>query len=346
MATMGNMSRVRIAIAGFVAGGLVLAGCGGGDDEPPPESAPSASATPSPTEEAAPDTSPFTGETVGGEQPDNPVLVAKIDNSVDSSPQFGLKGADMVVEELVEGGITRLAVFYYSDLPERVGPIRSMRTSDVDIVKPVGGRLVTSGGAPIPVAAIDKAKITYYPQASAGFSRDDSRVVPHNLFVDLGTLASSIKGYEPTRPQSYLPFAEDAEGAELPQGKPAKTIEATFQGGDATDWTYGGSTYTNTNSNAEEGDRFDPATVLVLRVEISDAGYTDAAGSRVPATDFTGTGGATIFNGGRAIAATWEKKADDSSVSLTSADGEELSLPPGKVWIELVPTTGGDVSYR
>ena len=64
-------------------------------------------------------------------------MVAKIDNTYASAPQIGLGEADMVVEELVEGGLTRLAAFYYSEIPGDVGPVRSMRASDIGIVSPV-----------------------------------------------------------------------------------------------------------------------------------------------------------------------------------------------------------------
>ena len=91
---------------------------------------------------------PLTGEKLEGDLPDHPVYVAKIEKRPRPAPQIGLASADMVVEELVEGGLTRLAVFYYSDIPDEVGPVRSMRASDVGIVKPVNGELVASGAAP------------------------------------------------------------------------------------------------------------------------------------------------------------------------------------------------------
>ena len=63
-------------------------------------------------------------------------------------PQVGLSDADLVTEELVEGGITRLAVSYYQTIPENVGPVRSMRATDIGIVQPLKATLVASGGAP------------------------------------------------------------------------------------------------------------------------------------------------------------------------------------------------------
>ena len=81
----------------------------------------------------------------------HPILVTKIDNSTSSSPQVGLSHADLVVEELVEGGITRLAVFFYSDVPDNAGPVRSMRASDIGIVPGDHATVVTSGAAGVTV---------------------------------------------------------------------------------------------------------------------------------------------------------------------------------------------------
>jgi len=95
-----------------VAASLLFAGCGG-DESPAAKTA---------------STWPMTGLPVTGDETAEqsyPVLVTKLDNTSSSAPQMGLGGADLVVEELVEGGLTRLAAFYYSQLPTRVGPVRS-----------------------------------------------------------------------------------------------------------------------------------------------------------------------------------------------------------------------------
>ena len=101
---------------------------------------------------------PLTGEPVTGATPDRPVLVTKIDNSPSSQPQLGLKKADLVTEELVEGGMTRLAVFFYQHLPDVVGPVRSMRASDIGIVKPAHGVIVASGAAAAHARAARRAR--------------------------------------------------------------------------------------------------------------------------------------------------------------------------------------------
>src|SRR5690606_23016228 len=128
-----------------------------------------------------------------------PVLVAKIDNTAGSAPQVGLSKADLVVEELVEGGYTRLAVFYYSELPAVAGPIRSMRASDIGIVKPVNGQMVTSGAAGQTIARLNAAGVKFHQEGAAGLSRDTSRSAPYNVMADLAQVAKHAKVDE-TRP--------------------------------------------------------------------------------------------------------------------------------------------------
>ena len=50
----------------------------------------------------------------------------------DQDDQF-MFGADLVVEELVEGGITRFAAVFHSRNSDPVGPIRSARSTDVGL---------------------------------------------------------------------------------------------------------------------------------------------------------------------------------------------------------------------
>ena len=102
--------------------------------------------------------------------------------------------------------------------------------------------------------------------------------------------------------------------------------------------------YVNENSYAAEGNEFPADTVLVLRVPVGDAGYTDPAGNPVPETQFEGSGDAMVFHDGRLVRGTWSKKGLDSEIKLSTKAGE-LKVPAGRVWIELVPKDGGDVTF-
>ena len=331
----------RLLAAGLAAGSLVLAGCGGDDaDGSEPAAEPDASNS-QPAEE--PETWPLTGETVDkgdSAEQKHPVLVLKMDNTPSSAPQVGLGSADLVVEELVEGGMTRLAAFYYSDIPGDVGPVRSMRASDIGIVSPVGGAMVTSGAANVTLQRIRDAGIDYYSEGSAGFFRDDNRSAPYNLFTDMGAVAKNAS-HEKTRPDDYLPWGTEDD---LPKGQKANRLSAIFSAGHTTSWVYQDGGYVNENSYAAEGDEFPADTVLVLRVPVGDAGYTDPAGNPVPETQFEGSGDAMIFHGGRLVRGTWSKKALDKAVTLSTKAGD-LKVPAGRVWIELVPKGTGDVTF-
>lgn len=329
------------AVALAAVASLVLAGCSGagsdngdgpGDPGKQGPRAQSVADGSTPT-----DTWPLTGLPVTGEGPDHPVLVVKVDNSSSSSPQLGLGEADLVVEELVEGGTTRLAVFYHSQLPEVAGPVRSMRATDIGIVAPAGAVLVASGGAPPTVRRVAEAGITTFTEGAKGYTRDSGRVTPYNLMMNLPELAATVEATEP--PAGYLPWGE---ARTFPDGRPAKRLSAVFSSGHTTTWELAGGTYTHLDGYAAENDRFRPDTVLVLRVRVGDAGYRDPAGNPVPETRLTGTGEAMVFHDGRVVRGTWAKDGLDGALSLETEAGA-LTIPPGKVWIELVPARDGDV---
>jgi hypothetical protein len=327
----------RPLLALSLAASLALAGCSGGSEETP-----DAEESPQGQNTAAGATLsgqwPLTGLPAEGAAPGHPVMVVKIDNTASSSPQIGLGKADLVTEELVEGGATRLAVFYYSQVPPKVGPVRSLRATDIGITEPADAVLVASGGAPPTVRRMQAAKIRTVTEGGTGYFRDSGRSAPYNLFMDLPKLAKTLKSSDP--PDSYLPWGSKED---FPNGQPAKRVAAKFSGGHTTNWKYRGGEYVNLNSHAAGGDRFRPRTVLVLRVKVGDAGYRDPAGNPVPETRFTGKGDAMVFHGGRLVRGTWTKSGLDAPVRLSTKAGE-LTVPPGKVWIELVPANGGNVS--
>ncbi len=327
---------------------LLLPACRGGEESAPTAAGKDPIAVQPNGKPADPDTWPLTGLDVAeGQSAEQryPVLVLKMDNSPSSAPQVGLGSADLVVEELVEGGITRLAAFFYSAIPADVGPVRSMRASDIGIVSPVGADVVTSGAAAVTIERIAAAGIDFFAEGDAGFYRSSSRGAPYNLFTDLRDVATSAmeqRRSKAARPADYLPWgaAED-----LAPGQKARGLAATFSGGHTTRWTFRGGRYVNENSYAARGDEFDADSVLVLRVPVGDAGYRDPAGNFVPETRLVGRGEAMLFHDGRLLNATWRKKELGSPLDLT-AKGEDLGVPPGRVWIELVPADGGSVTVQ
>jgi Protein of unknown function (DUF3048) N-terminal domain/Protein of unknown function (DUF3048) C-terminal domain len=326
---------VRLLVALTVTSALALAGChktGGSADGTPSGQSTAKGLT-------VAGEWPLTGLLAKGKPPKHPVMIVKIDNSENSSPQIGLSKADLITEELVEGGSTRLAVFFYQHIPHLAGPVRSMRATDIGIVKPAKAVLVASGGAPPTVRRIKAAHITTFTEGATGYQRDDSRTAPYNLFMHLNKLARTVKAKAGL--SAYLPFGPANSSI---KGTPATGLAAVFSGGHTTNWTYQGGKYTNLNSFAAAGDKFRPDNVLVLRVRVGDAGYLDPAGNHVPETHFTGTGKALLFHGGRVVKGTW-KKSLTSTIKLSTTKGK-LSVPAGHTWIELVPKNGGRVLIK
>ncbi len=324
----------------------MLAGCGGGTSLVPAAKSQSTSAGSPATANAFTLTGewPLTGEKLDGSPPDHPVYVVKIDNTSSSQPQIGLSSADMVVEELVEGGLTRLAAFFYSNIPSDVGPVRSMRASDVGIVKPAAADLVASGGARRTIRIIDNHHIANVTEASGspGFYRDASRSAPYNLFMKLSDLAAApSKGVVKTPAAPYLPFGS-ADG--FHGTTPVSSISANFSGSHTTSWSHTSGGWVRQNSPAQTGDDFVADNVLLLKVRVGNAGYLDPAGNPVPETEFFGKGTAILVHGGSALTCIWHKKDKASPITLATKDGTAVTVPAGHTWIELVPAKTGSVT--
>lgn len=321
--------------------GLVLAGCAQGDPEamgPDGLGEPGAAAS----TDSGPAVWPYTGLPATDGDVTRPLLVVKIDNTRSSSPQVGLSRADLVVEQLVEGGETRLAVFFQTDLPDEVGPVRSMRATDLGIVPADDSTIVTSGAATPTLDRIRAAGIGFVEEGAAGIYRDAGRRSPYNVFADLVEIEDAVAS-DGVRAVDYLPWgSSDAYGA----GTPAVEVDARFSTAHTTSWELlDDQRYHPTTSHAAEDDDFVADTLVVLDVEVVDAGYLDPAGNTVPESQLEGTGTATVFHAGRAVDAEWTKASPAASLELTTDEGP-LLVPPGRTWIELLPTTTGSLDYR
>lgn len=319
---------------------VTIGACGGppgdaGPPSPPPSRTPTTEPTPDPTW-------PLTGLPAPGGAGAAPVLVIKVDNTRSAAPQVGLRSADLVVQELVEGGMTRLAVMFHSTLPDEVVPVRSVRTSDIGLVLPTGGALVASGGAGRVLRLMDEAGVTVVQEGTAGFSRVAGRSAPYNVGVEPSRILAALDELSPPA-QPYLPWAE-ADDA-LAGGAPVAALDATFSSAHTTEWAWDGEVWRRSEELAAEGDAFEPRTVLVLRVDIRDAGYRDPAGNFVPETVLDGAGEALLFADGRVIEGRWSKDAATAPFALADDAGDPLAVPPGRTWIALIPTVGGDVSW-
>jgi hypothetical protein len=301
--------------------------------------------------------SPLTGQPMPDGKPDNPVFVVKIENTVNGEPQYAVNRADLVIEELVEGGLTRLAALFYSELPTKVGHVRSLRTTDVGIAKPVAGKVVASGGAPKAARQIRRAGIRVFSESSPGFHRD-AKAAPYNVIVNLKKLGASAKvnripgpylSWTPpgaSKSTTPTPTPDPSDSASAPP-EPKKATRATvrFSNGTSTRWKYSGDHWKRKNGHAAPGQEFAADTLIVMFCRVGDAGYRDPAGNPVPETFVEGSGRAVVLHDGIAVEGKWNKPSLEDKISFEAEDGKPLTIDPGKVWIELAPKGDGKINY-
>lgn len=342
---------------------LLVPACAAGDDPGAGPAAPSADgdvgATPAAPPEAPEDgrpRSPFTGLPIDRDVAERPALVVKIENSPRARPQSGLDAADVVIEELVEGGITRFVAVLHATLPEAAGPVRSARPVDVDLLGGLGASGFAYSGARAEVqellAGVPSVLVT---EGAPGFYRDDARDAPHDLYLrPAETLAHvTARGARPVRdlgwtfdaepPAGALTCPADAVGCRDPGAAVVVEMSPAYRSGwtyDARDGVY------RRDQNGEPSEvtgrgEIGAANVVVLatRHYVGISGYDE--------TDATTTGApALVLRDGRRYEATWVKPTASDLLLLLTPDGEPFPLRPGPTWLHLprsdrMPTVGG-----
>ncbi|MEJ3403813.1 DUF3048 domain-containing protein [Rathayibacter sp. YIM 133350] len=339
----------RFAAAGMlVALGVLLAGCTGG--------APSVTATPPPSGSAyvsdysppaATQLAPLRGTTVPAGSLAHPSLAAKIDNHVGARPQVGLERTDIVFEELVEGGLTRYVALWHSDIPDLIGPVRSIRPMDPDIITPFGGIVAYSGGQEQFVAMMQATPVlnVVFDYDDTGlFYRDDVHDSPHDVILHAKDAVDRHSDLAP--PAQQFAYSTDAATSTAAQdGAATASINAVFSDerfpsfswDDEHDyWLRSQEGAPDVDSN---GDQLHAVNVVTLRVGI------DWRYGEVPKTVMVGGGEAWFSTGGKTLHGTWSKADQAAGIRLADENGTTVRLAPGNTWIELVPTDGGSVAF-
>jgi hypothetical protein len=295
---------------------------------------------------------PLTGVPVEA-PPQRPALAVKIENSTAARPQSGLNSADVVWEEVVEGGITRFVAVFHSTLPPEIGPIRSVRPMDAAIAGPLHGLFAFSGGGPDFVRAIANAGMQVLSQDSGarGFVRSGAHAAPHNVFADPAAfLAQADPGHQAPPPGEFLFAAAGQPPGAVALGGPAAAVALKLSGVGRPTWTWSAPDAAwlrsegATPATQADGARLRATNVVVLRVDVVNTQFRDPAGNPVPETRMVGGGDALIATSGSAVAATWSKASDTAPVVLTGPDGNPVLLAPGNTWVELVPKATGSVT--
>lgn len=288
-----------------------------------------------------------------------PVIAVKVENDPVARPQAGLDAADLVVEELIEGGRTRFAAVYQSVIPTSVGPVRSLRHVDAAIVAPFADALHYSGGAAVTmkyVKGVLPKRITLYPDGAKGSYRDADRPAPHNLFMRLDKLAAKVKT-RTTPAVGLFARTDNYTWADLGALEPVAESEISrvtikFSAAETSTWTWSKNDKLWLRAESgqpfvtPDGARIGAENIVILIVKTSNAGYNDPKGNPVPRTNLTGSGKGYILVNGARMSVTWQKKTVSSQITLLDGGGNLVNLPPGRTWVELVPKKGGKVSWK
>lgn len=322
----------------------VLALLAGGCSNEEPEVAASPSESPSPTESPSPEPPPvavLTGEQLD-EAVDRPVLAIKIDNAPAALPPDGIEAADIVFEEEVEGGITRFLALYHSQDPEDVGPVRSGREADVELLVPFRPVLALSGAARPVQTMFREAEVPVFEEGEAdgAFHRVDDRIAPHNLFATTEQLWAQGEDLERLE-EPVFSFSEDTPDG----GSDVESVSMVFSPfADAT-WSWTGEEWERDQNGephvtaADEVVRAD--NVVVMRVKSRPGTRFDKSGNPTLELDVVGKGKATFFRDGREYKGRWEKDSREDQIVWLDKNGQDFPLQFGQTFIEILPV--GDV---
>lgn len=346
---MVNRSRARALVTAVVVLAVVVAaGCGGGEGptldaatttQPPQTTAPPVTTiAPAPEGPAA----PLTGvAATGPEVLTRPAIIAKIDNSDGSGclntsrPHAGINQADIVFEIWVEG-ITRFAAVFHSTLPEVIGPVRSARSSDVDIIPAFRRPLFAWSGANDLVASELRRVGQFYVDVGHGsswgsryFRETNGRCAPHNLMLNPSEVYEA-EGGEPPQPV----FTYRAKGAALPAGQGVATDGVKLTTGQPVEWrwnrlaklwerTQNGSPHVDT-----EGVQINAENVLVLVTQ-----YKNSSTPGSPQALSVGKGRALVYTDGKVVEGEWARSFAAAPWVLTDNDGKPIELTRGTTWV-------------
>ncbi|GAA3833169.1 DUF3048 domain-containing protein [Sphaerisporangium flaviroseum] len=288
----------------------------------------------SPATPPPPPEHPFTGQPVGSRKP---VLAVKIENTAAGRPQMGLRSADLVYVEQVEGGLTRLMAIFSSKIPEKVGPVRSARISDLHLL-PMFGRpaLAYSGVQTKMVPLVREAPLFDVSDSSkpGAYFRQPGRVAPYNLFADTAKLLAGAP--KASRAKDIgLTFGDAPEG-----GTPKKSFSVKYPAAQFTfTWSAAQKRWLvaqdGKKNMAAEGGQLGAPTIVVQYAKTTRSEFHDFTGSYTPLIQTTGKGKAVVLRDGKAYKAKWSRSSEKAGTEFTTEDGRPMAFSRGQVWIVL-----------
>lgn len=271
---------------------------------------------------------------------DGPVLVVKVDDTTQAHPQIGLEKADLVYIEEVEGGLTRLAAVFSSEIPTQVGPVRSARISDIDLLSQYGHVAFAYSGAQtkmLPViASANLENLGAQRESSTLYTRDESRIAPVNMILRADLLMSKVadRNISTSKNMGWTFGPVPAGGQPIVSVKlkwPANHYSAVWSPTQSR-WLL---IHANNPDLASDGSQLGPTTLVIQLVSITPSQYHDKFGGVTPFSATIGSGTGYILRNGFAFAAKWNRPDAASGTSWTLPDGTPIPFAGGQVWVAL-----------
>ncbi|HEY2814401.1 MAG TPA: DUF3048 domain-containing protein [Acidimicrobiales bacterium] len=338
---LGRFRSCFVAVAVVVLVGS-LASCGAKKSNTSTGASPTTGTPPTaPTTTAPPPVFPLTGLPTGAGPATRPALSIKIDNISDALPQSGLNQADIVYEALVEGGLTRLFAVFQSQDADPVGPIRSARPVDADLLDQLGGGIFAySGAAPGEIAPSQDhsgATLISNDDGVSAFYRAHGKSAPHNVYASTANLyqAGADAGDHSAAPPQLFHYGPATPGtpvtqADVPLGERSS---ATWH------WnTLSGTWDRDQNGKPdllEDGSQIDANNVLVMSVPIEGSGVFDVTGVEDPLVVVIGQGPCWLLRDGQLVPGTWSRPATTAPTTFTDSTGAQFVFAPGRTFVEL-----------
>lgn len=273
-------------------------------------------------------------------------MAIKVSDVRAAHPQIGVDRADIVVVEPIGVSYTRLLAVFHSDLPDRVGPVRSVRPVDAPLLGPMNPVFGNTMGAPWVVAYVDSVAHlddlgTLRVTGSGAYTIDAARTAPNHVFARPAVLLGLSE--LTASPAPYVRYAAGPAGASAPHaGGPGSTVGVSYGPGWTVHWTFDETARTYLRSEPwgphrmADGARVSATNVLVLRVASRVGKIGSGSGAPVPILEMVhGSGTFTAFAGGSSVTGTWSKAEVNDPFTFRTDDGNDLRLAPGRTWIEL-----------
>jgi hypothetical protein len=273
----------------------------------------------------------------------NQILVVKIDDTNAAHPQIGVEDADVVYVEQVEAGLTRLAAVYTSKLPPLIGPIRSARISDLELLAQFGRVGFAYSGAqskmrPV-IAAANLENLSAERNPPSIYGKDPNRpgpvdmILKPDLLLERANSNPKIKIDSPTI--SVFPFGKVPKGETNTANAKVKWPSAKYElrwDSLAEKWLI----YFNEKPNlAASGEHLFADTAIIQIVSITPSIYSDKFGEITPFSKTTGTGKAVMLRDGFSYQISWQRDTETELTRWQTIDGEPANFKPGRTWIFL-----------